>query len=372
MKTYEIHLDDSLAEKFEIALQLTGETADEAIAKLARTYLADTFSAAANSMRGENGRSASQEQPQPERRTARRAANQPNAPHSNVRVEEESQENFFSKAINRIPRGANKPNQHTHKIVRAFWELQDEIGKVTPEALRSRCSDPTSHPDTFVPHLHTARNNYRRHHNHRVRGGTQEMIALLLQLFWTFFIIGLFNFGGGGAMISLIQTQVVTLKGWISEDVFANIIAISQTTPGPIGINCATYVGYQVMADHGYGNVLAILGSLSTTIAVVLPSFIIFFALMKFYSKFHTSPVFKGVMGALTPVVAGMIGAAALVLMFHVGFDGWIPQFELIRNNFPDWRSWTLFAVAFALSMWSKISPIWIIIISGIVGILIF
>lgn len=198
------------------------------------------------------------------------------------------------------------------------------------------------------------------------------MIALLLQLFWTFFIIGLFNFGGGGAMISLIQTQVVTLKGWISEEVFANIIAISQTTPGPIGINCATYVGYQVMADHGYGNVLAILGSLSTTIAVVLPSFIIFFALMKFYSKFHTSYVFKGVMGALTPVVAGMIGAAALVLMFHVGFDGWIPQFELIRNNFPDWRSWTLFAVAFALSMWSKISPIWIIIISGIVGILIF
>lgn len=198
------------------------------------------------------------------------------------------------------------------------------------------------------------------------------MIALLLQLFWTFFIIGLFNFGGGGAMISLIQTQVVTLKGWISEEVFANIIAISQTTPGPIGINCATYVGYQVMADHGYGNAIAILGSLSTTIAIVLPSFIIFFALMKFYSKFHTSPVFKGVMGALTPVVAGMIGAAALVLMFHVGFDGWIPQFELIRNNFPDWRSWTLFAVAFALSMWSKISPIWIIIISGIVGILIF
>lgn len=198
------------------------------------------------------------------------------------------------------------------------------------------------------------------------------MIALLLQLFWTFFIIGLFNFGGGGAMISLIQTQVVTLKGWISEEVFANIIAISQTTPGPIGINCATYVGYQVMADYGYGNAIAILGSLSTTIAVVLPSFIIFFALMKFYSKFHTSPVFKGVMGALTPVVAGMIGAAALVLMFHVGFDGWIPQFELIRNNFPDWKSWTLFAVAFALSMWSKISPIWIIIISGIVGILIF
>lgn len=198
------------------------------------------------------------------------------------------------------------------------------------------------------------------------------MMSLLLQLFWTFFIIGLFNFGGGGAMISLIQTQVVTLKGWISEETFANIVAVSQTTPGPIGINCATYVGYQVMADNGYGNVIAVLGSLSTTVAIVLPSFLIFFSLMKFYSKFHTSPVFRGVMGALTPVVAGMIGAAALILMFHVGFDGWVPQFEVIRSNFPDWRSWALFAVAFVLSMRTKISPIWIIVISGLIGILIF
>ncbi len=198
------------------------------------------------------------------------------------------------------------------------------------------------------------------------------MMSLLLQLFWTFFIIGLFNFGGGGAMISLIQTQVVSLKGWVSEETFANIIAVSQTTPGPIGINCATYVGYQVMADNGYGNAVAVLGSLSTTIAIVLPSFIIFFALMKFYSKFHTSPVFRGVMAALTPVVTGMIGAAALILMFHVGFDGWIPQFEVIRSNFPDWRAWALFAAAFGLSMWTKASPIWIIVISGIVGILIF
>ena len=198
------------------------------------------------------------------------------------------------------------------------------------------------------------------------------MTTLLLQLFWTFFVIGLFNFGGGGAMISLIQTQVVTMKGWISEEVFANIIAISQTTPGPIGINCATYVGYQVMADNGYCNALAVLGSLSTTVAIVLPSFLIFFVLMKFYSKFHTSAVFQGVMGALTPVVAGMIGAAALVLMFHVGLDGWTPRLEIIRNNFPDWRSWVLFVTAFGLSMWTKISPILIILLSGLVGIIVF
>ena len=79
------------------------------------------------------------------------------------------------------------------------------------------------------------------------------MTALLLQLFTTFFFIGLFNFGGGGAMLSLIQGQVVTVKGWISQEMFTDIVAISQSTPGPIGINCATYVGYEVMQGAGFG-----------------------------------------------------------------------------------------------------------------------
>ena len=69
------------------------------------------------------------------------------------------------------------------------------------------------------------------------------MIGLLLQIFWCFFVIGLFNFGGGGAMISLIQNQIVEVHGWLTEGAFTDIVAISQTTPGPIGINCATYVG---------------------------------------------------------------------------------------------------------------------------------
>ena len=93
---------------------------------------------------------------------------------------------------------------------------------------------------------------------------------------------------------------------------------------------------------------------------------------MKFYSKFHDSPVFRGVMDALTPAVAGMIGAAALVLMFHINFDGAVPHLEIIRTNFIDWRSWGLFIAAFVLSMWTKISPIWIIVISGLVGLLLF
>ena len=97
------------------------------------------------------------------------------------------------------------------------------------------------------------------------------MLSLLWTLFYTFFVIGLFNFGGGGAMISLIQARVVTEHAWLTEEGFTNIVAISQTTPGPIGINCATYVGFEVMHNAGFSNAVSILGSAATTLAIVLP-----------------------------------------------------------------------------------------------------
>ena len=180
-----------------------------------------------------------------------------------------------------------------------------------------------------------------------------------LQLFITFFIIGLFNFGGGGAMISLIQTQVVTVRGWISETQFADIIAISQSTPGPIGINCATYVGYEV------GGVL---GSVSATMAVVLPSFLIFFLLVRVFNRFHSHPVFVGTMKVLKPAVAGLIGAAALILMFHV--DGF--SVSVIKENFGDWTSWLLFAVAFLATYIWKVNPITLILLGGVIGLVIY
>ena len=93
------------------------------------------------------------------------------------------------------------------------------------------------------------------------------MIGLLGQLFFTFFFIGLFNFGGGGAMLSLIQGQVVTAHSWITQEMFTDIVAISQTTPGPIGINCATYVGYEVMNSAGFGPWAGVLGSVLATFA---------------------------------------------------------------------------------------------------------
>ena len=138
-------------------------------------------------------------------------------------------------------------------------------------------------------------------------------MTLLLQLFYTFFIIGLFNFGGGGAMISLIQNQVVSVRGWLTETAFTDITALSQTTPGPIGINCATYVGYQVMHDAGFGNLAGIIGSATATFAIVLPSFLIFFLLMKLFNKFQNDPRFIGVMSVLKPAVAGLILAACII-----------------------------------------------------------
>lgn len=181
---------------------------------------------------------------------------------------------------------------------------------------------------------------------------------IFLELFYTFFIIGMFTIGGGYAMLSLIQAEVVTKHGWLTEQAFTDIVAISQMTPGPIGINSATYVGYTVVHDMGYSQIVSVLGSLTTTIALVLPSFIIFFIIVKMIAKFGNSPVFKGVMNVLKPAVAGLIGAAAIIL--------------ITPENFIDAWSWVIFVAAFALSWWGKANPILLIICAGIAGYVIY
>lgn len=184
------------------------------------------------------------------------------------------------------------------------------------------------------------------------------MIMLYLQLFWTFFVIGALTIGGGYAMLSLIQDQVVTQHAWLSESVFTDIVGISQMTPGPIGINSATYIGYSVLQEAGASQLMCILGSLTTTFAVVLPSFIIMMLIVKLYARLSSNKVFENTMSWLRPAVVGLIGAAAIVL--------------ITPSNFIDWRSWVLFAAAFAVSMWTKISPILVIIGAGVIGLLIF
>lgn len=199
-----------------------------------------------------------------------------------------------------------------------------------------------------------------------------ETLNLLMQLFGTFFVIGIFTFGGGYAMLSLIQTQVVVAHGWLSESVFTDIVAISQMTPGPIGVNCATYAGYEVLHSAGAPWLISVLGSFTATFALVLPSFLIVLSLVKFYQKFLGNNVFQGVMSWLRPAVVGLIGAAALILIFTVDWTGLTPHLTLLRDNFIDWKSWMLFAAAMVASLGFKVNPIIIILAGGLAGLLLY
>lgn len=177
---------------------------------------------------------------------------------------------------------------------------------------------------------------------------------IFLELFFNFFVIGLFTIGGGYAMLPLIQAKVVTEHAWITDRMFTDIVAISQMTPGPIGINSATYIGYSVVKAAGYNEFLCVCGSFTTTLAVVLPSFIIVLYLCHVYKKFSKSAIFTGLMNGLRPTVAGLIGAAAILM--------------ISADNFPDWRSWIIFAAAFVTAMWTKLSPILLLVLAGVAG----
>ena len=192
-------------------------------------------------------------------------------------------------------------------------------------------------------------------------------LHILAQLFGVFFVIGLFTFGGGYAMLSLIQTQVVSTYGWLTESAFTDIVAISQMTPGPIGINCATYVGY---------NVMGLAGSFTATFAVVLPSFLVVLLLVKGYTKVKGNPLFEGMMAWIRPAVVGLIAAAAVMLAVHVAWRGTPllsePVLHVVRENFPDWKSWLLMAVAITVSLLHKTHPILLILAGGLAGLLLY
>ena len=131
---------------------------------------------------------------------------------------------------------------------------------------------------------------------------------IFIELFITFFLIGMFTIGGGYAMLSLIQSQVVTVHHWIDDTTFTDIVAVSQMTPGPIGINSATYVGYEVLTNTGAPEFMCVLGSFTATFAVVLPSFIIVLAICKVYEKFKNHYMFQGIMTGLKPATLGLVG----------------------------------------------------------------
>ena len=160
---------------------------------------------------------------------------------------------------------------------------------------------------------------------------------IYLQLFLSFLKIGLFGFGGGLAIFSLIQHEVEQY-GWMTQEEFVDILAISQVTPGPIGINCATYVGYTAT-----GNVW---GSLLATTAIVIPSLVIMLSICKVYfvisSRFQRNIYFTRTMHMLRLSVLGLIGAAALLLMKPIGQPS---------VSFIDWTSWVIFTITCALTI---------------------
>lgn len=168
----------------------------------------------------------------------------------------------------------------------------------------------------------------------------------------------MFTIGGGYAMLSLIQNEVVTVHGWIDDGTFTDIVAVSQMTPGPIGINSATYVGYEVLMNSGASEFVCILGSFTATFAVVLPSFIIVLLLCKIYDKWKDHYLFKGVLTGLKPATLGLIGTAALGLA--------------TPENFIDWKSFVLCILAFIALYFKKVGPFSIIGIGALAGLLIY
>ena len=199
-----------------------------------------------------------------------------------------------------------------------------------------------------------------------------EILLTLLQLFGTFFVIGLFTIGGGYAMLSLIQGEVVVNHAWLTESAFTDIVAISQMTPGPVGINTATYVGYDVLAAVSGSPVIGVIGSLVATLALVLPSFIIMLLIVRAYTRFSHNPFFEGVMGWLRPAVVGLIGAAAVILLLRTSWTGCSPKVSVVRENMSDWKSWCILVGAFVASYWGKVGPILVILLAGLTGLLLY
>ena len=175
---------------------------------------------------------------------------------------------------------------------------------------------------------------------------------IFLYLFITFFQIGLFGFGGGYGMLSLIQTETVIRHHWLTTAEFTNIVAISQMTPGPIGINSATYCGYTAVHNAGYNSIMAMLGSATATFALVLPSFILMILISKMFMKYMNTSAVQSVFAGLRPAVVGLLAAATLLLCNEENFS------SPTTNPWQFYISIALFVATFVGTMWLKINPI--------------
>ena len=181
---------------------------------------------------------------------------------------------------------------------------------------------------------------------------------LYLQLFFSFFQIGLFSVGGGYAAMPFIQQQVVELHHWLTQDAFTDIITISQMTPGPIGINSATFVGIQIGGP---------MGAVAATVGCVLPSAILMLIIGIFYKKYKEMALVKGVLEGLRPAVIALIATAGIT----IGKEAFWGGKEILAENI-DFISIVIFVVSMVLLRKYKLSPVKTMMAAGISGGLIY
>lgn len=182
------------------------------------------------------------------------------------------------------------------------------------------------------------------------------MFELCISLFLTFFKIGAFTFGGGYAMLPLMEQEVLD-HGWLTLDEIVNFIAVSESTPGPFAINMATYIGTETAG---------IAGAASATLGVVLPSFIVILIVAKFFMAFKDNFIVRGCMSGLKPAVIGLIGAAIITVLMTVFFPAGF-----------SWQTFTTYAfitsliifAAMAVLAFKKVHPIFIVVLSAALGI---
>ena len=171
---------------------------------------------------------------------------------------------------------------------------------------------------------------------------------MTFKLFLAFFKIGLFSFGGGYAMLPFMQKEVIEVHNWLTTTEFLDMLAIAQITPGPVAINTATFVGYQLEG---------ILGSIITTTAVVLPSFIIIILISLFFNKFKKSVTVERIFKGLRPIILALIAAAAV---------------DIGRGVFIDYKSVIISIIIFYLMVFRKQGSILMIILAGVLGVLFY
>lgn len=173
-------------------------------------------------------------------------------------------------------------------------------------------------------------------------------MGVLLELFVSFFQIGAFSFGGGYAMLPMIEEEIIRVHGWLTTSEFIDILAVSEMTPGPIAINAATFLGYKVAG---------VAGSAVSTFAVVLPSFIVMSLIFHFVTKFKSSPYMDWIFKGIRPIVLGLIAAAAVT----VG-----------KNTFTDIKSIVIAGLLFYLVSFKKLNAILAIVLAGIMGVILY